>query len=211
MITGRCKICLCFRVSRPDMGTGGTFPGSGCGMNLITHLTLMPRLRISEAISPISYMALWQVQEWPHVLFIIIYLCFKRLIVYIINTAIERALHGYYQWCSSVKWPHTLTFGDPCIIVKFIKKNPTRYNNVSNFIISYLYEAQHVSGDTPSIIRSPKLHWQFPVFHMWKVVWMCSWWTLSGTVCATMYQILLFHIYMKLNMFQVTHRPSSGA
>jgi hypothetical protein len=24
-------------------------------------------------------------------------------------------------------------------------------------------------------------------------------------------KILLFHIYMKLNMFQVTHRPSSGA
>jgi len=39
-----------------------------------------------------------------------------------------------------------------------------------NFIISYLYEAQHVSGDTPSIIRSLKLHWQPLVFHTWKVV-----------------------------------------
>jgi len=28
------------------------------------------------------------------------------------------------------------------------------------FIIPYLYEAQHVSGDTPPIIRSLKLHWQ---------------------------------------------------
>jgi hypothetical protein len=27
-----------------------------------------------------------------------------------------------------------------------------------NFIIPYLYEAQHVSGDTPPIIRSLKLH-----------------------------------------------------
>jgi len=26
-----------------------------------------------------------------------------------------------------------------------------------------------------------------------------------------MYQNLLFHIYMKLNMFRATHRPSSGA
>jgi len=26
------------------------------------------------------------------------------------------------------------------------------------FFISYLYEAQHVSGDTPPIIRSIKLH-----------------------------------------------------
>jgi len=28
---------------------------------------------------------------------------------------------------------------------------------------------------------------------------------------TTMYQNLLFHIYMKLNIFRATHRPSSGA
>ena len=39
-----------------------------------------------------------------------------------------------------------------------------------NFIIPYLYEAQHVSGDTPPIIRILKLHWQPLVFHTWKVV-----------------------------------------
>jgi len=39
-----------------------------------------------------------------------------------------------------------------------------------NFIIPYLYEAQHVSGNTPPIIRSLKLHWQPLVFHTWKVV-----------------------------------------
>jgi len=39
-----------------------------------------------------------------------------------------------------------------------------------NFIIPYLYEVQHVSGNTPPIIRSLKLHWQPLVFHMWKVV-----------------------------------------
>jgi hypothetical protein len=39
-----------------------------------------------------------------------------------------------------------------------------------NFIISYLYEAQHVSGDTPPIIRNLKLHWQSLVFHTWKDV-----------------------------------------
>jgi len=38
------------------------------------------------------------------------------------------------------------------------------------FIIPYLYEAQHVSGDTPPIIRSLKLHWQPLVFYTWKVV-----------------------------------------
>jgi len=28
---------------------------------------------------------------------------------------------------------------------------------------------------------------------------------------ATVYQNLLLHVYMKLNMFRATHRPSSGA
>jgi hypothetical protein len=35
-------------------------------------------------------------------------------------------------------------------------KNPTRCNNVSEFINPYLYDAQHVSGDTPPIIWSLK-------------------------------------------------------
>jgi hypothetical protein len=39
-----------------------------------------------------------------------------------------------------------------------------------HFIVSYLYEAQHVSDDTPPIIRSLKLHWQPLVFHTWKNV-----------------------------------------
>jgi hypothetical protein len=39
-----------------------------------------------------------------------------------------------------------------------------------NFIIPYLYEAQHVSGNTPPIIRSLKLYWQPLVLHTWKVV-----------------------------------------
>jgi hypothetical protein len=38
------------------------------------------------------------------------------------------------------------------------------------FIIPYLDEAQQVSGDTPPINRSLKLHWHPLVFHTWKVV-----------------------------------------
>ena len=51
-----------------------------------------------------------------------------------------------------------------------------------NFIISYLYDAQHVSGNTPPIIRSLKLHWQPLVFHNTvEGCWTCRWWTLSDT------------------------------
>jgi len=37
-----------------------------------------------------------------------------------------------------------------------------------NFI-SYLYEAQHVSGDKPPIIRSLKPHYKRLVLYKWKV------------------------------------------
>jgi hypothetical protein len=49
------------------------------------------------------------------------------------------------------------------------KSNKTQ-QCIKTFIIPYLYEAQHVSGDTPPIIRSLNLHWHPPVFHKWKVV-----------------------------------------
>jgi len=39
-----------------------------------------------------------------------------------------------------------------------------------NFIIPCLYEARHVSGDTPPVVGSLKLRWQPPVFHTWKVI-----------------------------------------
>jgi len=39
-----------------------------------------------------------------------------------------------------------------------------------NFIIPNLYEVQHVSVDTPPIIRSLKLHWQPLFFRRWEVV-----------------------------------------
>jgi hypothetical protein len=48
-----------------------------------------------------------------------------------------------------------------------IQQDATMY---LTFIIPYLYEAQHVSGDTPPIIRSLKLHWQPLVFYTWKGV-----------------------------------------
>ena len=53
------------------------------------------------------------------------------------------------------------------IFINKIQQDATIY---PNFIITHLYEAQHVSGDTPPIIRSLKLLWQPLVFHTWKVV-----------------------------------------
>jgi hypothetical protein len=46
-------------------------------------------------------------------------------------------------------------FVDPYIIAQFLQQHPTEYNGVSKFLLFLiLSEAQHVSGDTPPIIRS---------------------------------------------------------
>jgi hypothetical protein len=69
--------------------------------------------------------------------------------------------------------------------VEIHKERSNKMQQRIKFYYSIFIWAQHVSGDTPPIIRSLKLHWQPLVFHTWKVVCTCSWWTLSGTVyCA---------------------------
>jgi len=58
------------------------------------------------------------------------------------------------QYCASCP---PSTSGQP-YFVEFMHKNPTRCNSVSKFITPYLHEALHVSGNTPPIIGSLKLH-----------------------------------------------------
>jgi hypothetical protein len=65
----------------------------------------------------------------------------------------------YVHYCDFLKVHST--------IHKKTQQDATLYQN---FIIPYLYEAQHIWGDTPPIIRSLKLHWQPLGFHTWKVV-----------------------------------------
>ena len=80
-----------------------------------------------------------------------------------------------------------------------------KFNEIQQFIkiciILYLYEAQHVSDDTPPIIGSLKLHWQPLVFHTWKVVGRVVWWTLSGTVCSWWWAVCRpKHVELHINM-----------
>jgi len=80
-------------------------------------------------------------------------------------------------------------FVDPYITVQFIKKIQQVATVYQNFIIPYLYEAQHVSGDTPPNIRSLKLYWQSLVFHTWKGVGR-----VVGGRCQAQYEL---HINME--------------
>ena len=159
-------------------------------------------------------------------------------------------------------------FMDPCIIVQFIKKIPTRCKNVSTFYYSIFIRSSTCFGRHITHHQEPKTALAASGFSYVEGCWTCSWWTLSGTkiptfgiefcnvtehliplffksnamvtvvymilqtgntfdVCGSIYhstihkeksnkiqqciKILLFHIYMKLNMFRATHHPSSGA
>jgi hypothetical protein len=71
---------------------------------------------------------------------------------------------------------------------KKIQQDATLYQN----FISYLYEAQHVAGDTPLIIRSLKLHYQPLVLHNTvEGCWTCSCWTLSKYTIPDSVQMLV--------------------
>jgi len=65
---------------------------------------------------------------------------------------------------------------------KNIQQDATMYQN---FIIPYLYEAQHVSGDNTAQHQEPKTALAASGFSYVKGCWTCRWWTLSGTVCLT--------------------------
>jgi hypothetical protein len=68
-------------------------------------------------------------------------------------------LESHHRPCVAmfVKAMATITVHIKCLepFIKKIQKDETMYRN---FIIPYLYKAKHVSGDTPPIIRSLKLH-----------------------------------------------------
>jgi len=66
--------------------------------------------------------------------------------------------------------------------VSYREKSNKMQQCIKMLLFLIFHEAQHVSGDTPPIIRSLKLHKQPLVLRTWKVVGRCSCWTLSGSV-----------------------------
>jgi len=68
----------------------------------------------------------------------------------------------------------------------FIKKNPTRCNSISKFYYSIFIWSSTCFGWHIAHHQEPKTALAASSgFYMWKVVWMRSWWMLSGTLCLT--------------------------
>jgi len=98
----------------------------------------------------------------------------------------KRALHIVRSRVSSIKWEYPLlslrssnsflrllpclpiTSIRPCIFPSVTRCR--RQFHIYIYIYIYIYEAQHVSGDTPPIIRSLRLHYQPLVLNTWRVV-----------------------------------------
>ena len=76
-------------------------------------------------------------------------------------------------------------FVDPCITVKFIKKNSTRFNNVSKFYYSIFIWSSTCFGRHTAHHQEPKTALEASGFSYVEGCWTCSWWTLSGTVWHT--------------------------
>jgi hypothetical protein len=104
-----------------------------------------------------------------------------------------------------------MIFVDPCIIVQFIKKNPTRCNNVRTFLLFHIYMKLSMFRAT----QRPSSGAQNCTGSLWflyvESFWMCSWWTWSGTLClktSTNYKninflqnILLWNICLQTQTF----------
>jgi len=73
-------------------------------------------------------------------------------------------------------------FVDPCIIVQFIKKNPTRCNNVPKFYYPIFMWSSTCFGRHTAHHQEPKTALAASGFSYVESCWTCSWWTLSGTV-----------------------------
>ena len=85
-------------------------------------------------------------------------------------SSIKKQIHAYLRLTVSAKLPvHRQTYiTSTCII---LTENPNKMQQcIKILLFLILNKAQHVSGDTPPIIRSLKLHKQPLVLHTWKVV-----------------------------------------
>jgi len=70
-------------------------------------------------------------------------------------------------------------FVDPFIIVQFLKKDPTRCNNVSEFYYSIFIWSWTCFGRHTAHHQEPKIAPAASGFSYVLGCWTCSWWTTS--------------------------------
>ena len=96
--------------------------------------------------------------------------------------------HTYTVPASTVVEVLNLMFVDPCIIVQFIKKSPTRCNNVSKFYYSIFIWSSTCFGRHTAHHQEPKTALAASGFAYVEGCWTCSCCTLSGTYTYCVWQ-----------------------
>jgi len=81
----------------------------------------------------------------------------------------------------------------PCIILQFIKKNPTGCNNVSKFYYSIFIWSLTCFGRHTAYHQEPKTALEASGFSYVEGCWTCRWWTLSGSArgCQCSFRLLM--------------------
>jgi len=101
--------------------------------------------------------------------------------------------HVFKPICSHKHLPRlsvlNLMFVGPCIIVKFIKKNSSRCNNVSRFYSSTFIWSSTCFGCHTAYHQEPKTALATSGFLYVKGCWACRWWTLSGLTHPTTFHV----------------------
>ena len=110
---------------------------------------------------------------------------FWRLKFFIAARFLERFCTTDQAFVISSHQSRHLIFVDPCIIVKFIQKNPTKCNNVSKFYYSIFMWSSTCFERHTAHHQEPKTALAASGFSYVEGCWTCSWWTLSGTQCLT--------------------------
>jgi len=116
------------------------------------------------------------------------------------KTALAASGFSYVEGCWTCKWwtlsgtvlclTTSTMFMDPCIIVQFMKKNPTRCNNVSKSYYFIFTWSSTCFGRHTAHYQGPKTALAASGFSYVEGCWTCRWWTLSGTVlCLTTFHV----------------------
>jgi hypothetical protein len=83
----------------------------------------------------------------------------------------------YRLWLQYYREKISLKFVDPCIIVQFIQKNPTRCKNVLKFYYSIFIWSSTGFGRKTAYHQEPKTTLATSGFLYVKGCWTCRWWT----------------------------------
>jgi hypothetical protein len=96
----------------------------------------------------------------------VLYLCVLMYVIHVYSCGSDEWVMSLHFWLINTEWDGLMQLFIFTITLEIHKEKSNKMQHyIKIFIIPYLYEAQPVSGDTPPIIRSLKLHGQPLVFH----------------------------------------------